>query len=416
MPATSVGTRLTGMDTQQLLDRWNRFAASKTLLLDSLLAAAIAAMAVLPELWEKMGPNVGWRLALGIVVCVAVAFRRTRPDAAGWIIAGTAFVHIAADARLSPAVSTAAVIGLYSMAAYGSVWGTRAALVLGIIGGLGSSGRFYAEAPESQTFEYNLVGASFLAALTAGIWAVGMLRRSRMREVQSLRERARLLELERVQEAELAANGERTRIAREMHDIIAHTLTVVIAQADGGRYAAADDPEAAARVLETIAENGRQALADMRSLLGVLREDGPREIRAVPGIADLPELVAAVSTGGLPVTLTSVGPERVVSVGCGLTAYRIVQESLTNVLKHAGIGVRADIELRWEVDELQITVSDDGRVDQVDEMDARPPAGGKGVLGMRERAELHGGSLHAGPHPARPGYRVHAVLPTGESL
>lgn len=408
---------MTGMDTQRLLDRWNRFAQSKRLLLDSLLAASLALVTVLPEFWEQMGPNVGWRLALGAVVCVAVAFRRTRPDAAGWVIAVSSFVHIGVDERISPAVSAAAVIGLYSMAAYGSVWGTRAALVLGIIGGLGASGRFYSAAPESEAFEYNLVGASFLGTFTAGIWAAGMLRRSRMREVQSLRERARLLELERVQEAELAANGERTRIAREMHDIIAHTLTVVIAQADGGRYAAANDPEAAARVLETIAENGRQALADMRSLLGVLREDEPREIRAVPGLADLPELVAVVRTGGLPVTVTSVGSERGVSVGCGLTAYRIVQESLTNVLKHAGMGARAAIELRWEVDELQITVSDDGRVDQVDEaVGARPHAGGKGVLGMRERAELHGGSLRAGPHRGGRGYRVHAVLPTGESV
>lgn len=405
------------MDTQRLLDRWNRFAQSKKLLLDSLMAAAIALVTVVPEFWEQMGANVGWRIALGTVVCVALAFRRTRPDAAGLVIAGAAFIHIAVDDQLSPAVTTTGIIALYSMAAYGSVWGTRAALVLGVLAGIGSSGRFYSEAPETRSFEYNAIGASFLAAITAGIWAVGMLRRSRMREVQSLRERARLLELERAQESELAAIGERTRIAREMHDIIAHTLTVVIAQADGGRYAAAKDPEAATRVLETIAENGRQALADMRSLLGVLREDGPREIRAVPGIADLPELVDAVRTGGLPVAFRSMGSERPVSVGCGLTAYRIVQESLTNVLKHAGMGASADVELRWETTELHITVDDDGRTDHVvTDADDTEKNGGKGVLGMRERAELHGGSLRAGRHLDHSGYRVHAVLPLGESL
>lgn len=405
------------MDTQRLLDRWNRFAQTKTLLLDSLLAAAIGLVAVVPELWEHMGANTAWRIVLGTVVCVALAFRRTWPDVAGLVIAGAAVAHIAIDSQLSPAVSVAGVIGLYSMAAYGSVWGTRAALVLGVLAGMGSTGRFFSDVPRSESFEYNIGNAAFLAAITAGVWAVGMLRRSRMREVHSLRERARLLELERVQEAELAAVGERTRIAREMHDIIAHTLTVVIAQADGGRYAAAKDPEAATRVLETIAENGRRALADMRSLLGVLREDGPREIRAVPGIADLPELVDRVRMGGLPVAFTTVGSERSVSVGCGLTAYRIVQESLTNVLKHAGLGAEAVIELRWDIDELQITVSDHGRAGSSGtRRQESAPAGGKGVLGMRERAELHGGSLRAGPHLDRPGYRVHAVLPTGGSL
>lgn len=404
------------MNTQRIVERWNRFAEPRTLLLDALLSLAIATVTVLPELWEQMGPNVWWRILLGAVCCVALAFRRTRPDLAGSVIALAAFVHIVVDEQLSPAVTVTAVIGLYSMAAYGSMWGTRAALVLGVLGGVGSSGRFYSEAPESRSFEYNAIGASFLAALTVGIWATGMLRRSRMREVTSLRERARLLELERAQEAELAAIGERTRIAREMHDIIAHTLTVVIAQADGGRYAAEQDPHAAARALETIADNGRQALADMRSLLGVLREEGPREVRAVPGIADLPDLLAVVRAGGLPVTYSVSGPEREVSVGCGLTTYRIIQESLTNVLKHAGLGVDAEVRLRWEPQELRITIIDDGRADEAVEADWVAPAGGKGVLGMRERAELHGGSLSAGPRPDRRGYQVEAILPTGEAL
>ena len=399
------------MSTQRILERWNGFAEPRRLLLDTLLAGAIALLTVVPELWEEMGDRVLWRILLGAMACGALAFRRTSPDIAGLVIAGVSFVHVAVDKNLSPAVATAALIGLYSMAAYGSVRGTRAALVLGICGGVAASGRFFSAARETPEFDYSLIDAAFLAAFAAGVWAVGMLRRTRMREVATLRERARLLELERAQEAELAAVGERTRIAREMHDIIAHTLTVVIAQADGGRYAAQQDPDVAVKVLATIADNGRQALSDMRALLGVLRDDGPRDIRAVPGIADLKDLVATVRSGGLPVRFQTFGQPRDVSTGCGLTAYRIVQESLTNILKHAGDGARADIELHWGEEELTITVTDDGRGRGNGVVDG----GGKGVLGMRERAELHGGSLQVGDRVDGAGHQVRAILPTGDS-
>jgi signal transduction histidine kinase len=397
------------MDTQRILERWYRFAEPHRLFLDALLAAVVALVTVVPEFWEHMGDRVAWRILLGVLTCVALAFRRTRPDASGIVIAGLALLHIGIDTNLSPAVGAAAVIGLYSMAAYGSARGTRAALILGIVGGVAASGKFFSAAEGALAFDYNIIDAVFLAAMSAGIWATGMLRRTRIREVATLRERARLLELERVQEAELAAVGERTRIAREMHDIIAHTLTVVIAQADGGRYAAEHDPAAATRALATIADNGRQALADMRSLLGVLRDDGPRDMRAVPGIGDLPELVDAVRAGGLPVRLETVGGPRDVSAGCGLTAFRIVQESLTNILKHAGADAAADVELQWGETDLTITVTDNGRGGGPGQVES----GGKGVLGMRERAELHGGTLRAGARSEGPGYRVSAVLPIG---
>ena len=403
------------MDFQRILQRWNRFAEPRRLLLDSLLAAALALLSVVPELWEHMGTPLVWRIAVGTVVCIAVAFRRTRPDASGLVIAVAAFAHLAVDERLSPAVMVAAVIGIYSMAAYGSTRGTQAALVIGLVGCVVSSGRLYSAADDTAAYEFTAPGAVSLGVIAVGIWATGMLRRTRLREVQGLRERARLLELERAQEAQIAANGERTRIAREMHDIIAHTLTVVIAQADGGRYAAQQDPDQAVKALVTIADNGRQALADMRSLLGVLRDDGPREIRAVPGIADIPELAESVRAGGLPVRLDSFGSAREVSVGCGLTAFRIVQESLTNILKHAGLGASAEVGLHWHTNELTIIVTDDGQgVAPTVGDDELRPVSGKGLLGMRERAELHGGTLQAGPRDDGPGYRVRASLPTGE--
>jgi signal transduction histidine kinase len=403
------------MDFQRIMQRWNRFAEPNRLLLDSLLAAAIALLSVVPELWEDMGERVAWRIALGILVCVAVAFRRTRPDLSGLVIAGAAFVHLVVDDAISPAVTVTAVIGLYSMAAYGSRRGTQIALVLGVCGSAASSGRFYSGAEGASPYEFTFAGAVSLGVIGVGLWTAGMLRRTRMREMQGLRERARLLELERAQEAELAAIGERTRIAREMHDIIAHTLTVVIAQADGGRYAAHQDSAAAVNALATIADNGRQALADMRSLLGVLRDDGPRDIRAVPGVADIPGLVETVRAGGLPIRTETVGIARDVSVGCGLTVYRIVQESLTNTLKHAGIGATACVELHWREGQLAVTVTDDGRgVPTTEGFGRQQGSGGKGLIGMRERAELHGGTLQAGARTEGPGYRVLAVLPTGD--
>ncbi|WP_016935844.1 sensor histidine kinase, partial [Rhodococcus sp. R1101] len=206
--------------------------------------------------------------------------------------------------------------------------------------------------------------------------------------MDALTERNRLLELERLKEAELAATQERTRIAREMHDIVAHSLTAIIAQADGGRYAAAANPQTAADVLGTIADTGRRALTDMRSLLSVLREDSPREFTTTPGVDDVPALVEQVRASGLEVALVVDGRVREVSDGFGLSVYRIVQESLTNVLKHAGPRAHARVCLEWRSEMLVVEIVDDGR-GAAALVEARP--GGQGLTGIEERARLHGG-------------------------
>nr|WP_277606631.1 sensor histidine kinase [Rhodococcus aetherivorans] len=223
----------------------------------------------------------------------------------------------------------------------------------------------------------------------------------------NLSERNRLLELEREKETELAALGERTRIAREMHDIVAHSLTVVIAQADGGRYAAPQHPEGAVSALTAIADTGRRALSDMRSLLAVLREDGPREFRVAPGPDDLDELIADLRGGGLDVEFTVTGPRRDLPAGTGLTVYRIVQEALTNVLRHAGPRAHVRVRLAWLPERVEVEIVDNGR-GAAALVEPRP--GGQGLIGMAERARLHGGAVSAGPAPGG-GYRVHALLP-----
>jgi signal transduction histidine kinase len=201
---------------------------------------------------------------------------------------------------------------------------------------------------------------------------------------------------------------ERARIAREMHDVVAHSLSVIVSQAQGGAYVAGSQPERAARALETIAETGREALADMRGLLGVLRADpdaaAPAPEDPQPGLADLPELVARVRAAGLPVELTETGTPRRLGAATGLAAYRLVQESLTNTLKHGGPAARAEVRLQWTDEELAVTVTDDG------DGPASTGAGGQGLVGMRERAAVVGGRAEAGPRPGG-GFAVTARFP-----
>ncbi|MDR2373022.1 MAG: sensor histidine kinase [Bifidobacteriaceae bacterium] len=201
---------------------------------------------------------------------------------------------------------------------------------------------------------------------------------------------------------------ERTRISREMHDIVGHSLSVMIAQADGGRYAAGNDPQAAVRALEAIAQTGRDALSDMRGIVRVLR-DGPEDetvqLKPTAHVRDIERLIEETRQAGLDVTLVRVGQPRYLPPGVGATLYRVTQEALTNVLKHAGPNVAVSVAERWTDTRIAITVSDDGRGA------AAPSDGtGHGLLGMRERAEMLGGIFRAGPGTAG-GFTVHVSVP-----
>jgi signal transduction histidine kinase len=201
---------------------------------------------------------------------------------------------------------------------------------------------------------------------------------------------------------------ERARISREMHDIVGHSLSVMIAQADGGRYAAVGDPQAAVRALEAIAQTGRDALADMRGIVRMLR-DGPADqtaqLKPTSHVKDLERLVEETRSAGLDLALVRVGSPRNLPPGVGATLYRVVQEALTNVLKHAGPKVAATVTERWETTRITITVSDDGRGAA-----AHGDGSGHGLVGMRERVEMLGGAFRAGPGPAG-GFTVKASVP-----
>ncbi|CAL9274823.1 hypothetical protein SUDANB5_03310 [Streptomyces sp. SudanB5_2050] len=249
--------------------------------------------------------------------------------------------------------------------------------------------------------------------LSLGVAAlIGVTVRTRRNYTAALEDRARRLETERDQQARIAAAAERARIAREMHDIIGHNLSVITGLADGGRYAAAKSPERAAQALDAIGSTSRQALGELRRLLDVLREDAPgrphsAELAPQPSLTDLAPLVDGVRRAGLPVRTTVHGrPD--LPAGRQLAVYRVIQEALTNTLKHAGPDATADIQLRYgEGGSVTLTVTDTGRAVRSDS-----PGDGRGLPGMRERTALYGGTLEAGPrpHPER-GWRVHLHLP-----
>jgi signal transduction histidine kinase len=236
-------------------------------------------------------------------------------------------------------------------------------------------------------------------------------RRSLAAQATALAARAKVLDSQLLA-AEAAVTAERMRILREMHDVIAHSLAIMIAQADGGSYVVADTA-AARRAFLTIGETGRAALTDTRRILGMLRhgDQGP-ELSPVPDKAPLDELVEQARRAGLEVSLIRVGDSRPLPSGSRLALYRICQEALTNVLKHGGEGVRVIVALSWTDAQVVLTVTDRGGagVPEVDPDADEPLAGlGLGLIGMRERAEIVGGTLDAAP--TEDGFRVRATIP-----
>ncbi len=403
-------------------------------LVDVLLAGLIALVTViLPVVLFAVFTDA--ELVVGLGLTLSLAWRRTVPLVTAGLVTlfGTLELGLAQD--FLPA-NFAVLVTIYSLAAFGPRWAGRAGLVVGLLGAFAAAYRFYFATPyfpipsATQYTPYGLgfnlgtglIVAGAIAVTVIAAWALGSLRRIRLQQVADLEERARLMGLEREQELRLAASGERTRIAREMHDVVAHSLSVVIAQADGGRYAGRAEPEAALGALEAIAGTGRQALSDMRGLLGVLRDDKDTTFVPQPDAATIPELVADVRASGLDVDLLVEGEPRRLPTGPGLAAYRIVQESLTNVLKHAGPASRAWVTLRWFEGHLDLSVIDDGRGASAAIADAETtgsvdgavtrtgPGPGHGVLGMQERATLYGGQFFAAPRSGG-GFGVHAWIP-----
>ncbi|HEX6544541.1 MAG TPA: sensor histidine kinase [Ktedonobacterales bacterium] len=416
MSSGFVGWRSARHRAEQL----GQWARAHPLVVDSLLALAIA----IPFGWWSLAEvfnaaRLPWSLVLGldvILIHTALAFRRVAPMRSFAVVslASLGLVLIPGVPVIPPSM----MVFLFSLYAYCAYDGWRWAPAFGLVVGAAGAGVLTAQLEISgQVTTVNVLpvvwfGTMFAAALAA--WSLGLFRRIQRAYVATLVDRAARAEAEREERAQRAVLDERARIAREMHDVIAHSLAVIVSQAQGGQYAARTDTRKAAEVLATIAESGRQALADMRGLLGVLRSDIPTTTGTMettsdsrtpqPSLRELPDLLAAVRAAGLPVHYNEVGAAFTLSPTAELAIYRVVQEALTNTLKHAGPDAHADVQFIWGSDGITITVRDTGHGHLAAE------GSGHGLIGMRERITAVGGSVTAEPSPGS-GFVVRAWLP-----
>jgi signal transduction histidine kinase len=356
---------------------------------------AVLAAASAPWVSFHAGRHAGtvWWIDAGLLI--PLILRRRLPEAVFLVLCGVALVQwlisipMPTDVTLLGAIYTVASERPRPVAIAATVIAEAGVVMASIRWGLGGS------------WERSLVGLSGLVAVAALLGTGVSSRRAHLAE---LLDRAARLEVERDQKAMIAAAAERARMAREMHDVIAHSLAVIVSLADGAQAKLAREPERAGEAIANVANVGRQALGETRRLLGVLRESELETSRAPqPGLGQLPALLEQVRSTGLQATLRFDGEPFEVPPGAELTVYRIVQEAATNTLKHASGAARFDVVVSYNRPSLCVEVVDDGT-------STRPPAGGGGgIRGMRERLALYGGSLSAGRGPAG-GWAVQAVL------
>ncbi|WP_193105320.1 sensor histidine kinase [Brachybacterium sp. FME24] len=352
----------------------------------------------------------GWWTLFAVPMFAAAAVCRIRPLLGVVIIGVLAVLHMAVN--IPVVVGDAMTFyAMFCAVAYGKPVVHGIGVGAGFLGVLAQASYW---ALVSLFDEYGGPGqavAAFFGLLLIGtitiiaVWALANLQRARVRQLALTRDRAEQAAREREQRTALAVADERARIAREMHDVVAHSLSVIIAQADGGRFVASQKPEKAAEVLTTIGETGRAALADMRSLLGVLRHEDETSFGPQPGPEMLHDLVERVRVAGLEVTVELDGGLEDLPQALGMSVFRLVQEALTNVLKHAGPGASAAVRISRTAQRLEIEILDDGQG-----IDPASDGQGHGTTGMRERMSVFGGTLQVGPLPSR-GYRVRAVVP-----
>ncbi|WP_084958332.1 sensor histidine kinase [Thermoactinospora rubra] len=379
----------------------------RALLLDSVLAAMVAAASV-AAFWLTDPVAAGaWQGTAGV----------RGPDVLGAVLVGLGCLPVAARRRWPLAALCASTVPHLVLAVLGYLWGFPGAaglvLAYSVAGGRGLAVALLGLAcallatlatvtlwPLPVTWNGALVWVVLLLAM----WAAGRAARLRRAYLRELQERAARLEAAREADTRAARAEERSRIARELHDVVAHHVSVMTVQAAAARRVLAEDPEQAREALTAIETTGRIAMREMRELVGLLRT--PAERGPQPGMDALPTLVEQMREAGLPTRLEVEGDPVPLPAGVDLAAYRLIQEGLTNTLRHAGAGAQATVTVRHAPAELEVAVLDDGRGARNGEVEG----GGHGLVGIRERVALYGGILSVGPRPGG-GFEIQARFP-----
>lgn len=356
------------------------------------------------------GPSsIATALPIAVVLSAVVALRRRMPEKMLVLAVAAGLAQLVLDVPSAPEDFAMLVI-IYTVAADGARWASRLALIGGLCAGTLAQLRW----PTEASGPGGVFIAIFQTVPFALAWVLGDSIRTRRAYLAQLEERAARLEKEREAQAKVAVAAERARIARELHDVVAHNVSVMVVQADGAAYVMDTAPDQARKALETISGTGRQALAEMRRLLGVLRtgehQEGGEYVPQ-PDVEQLDDLIEQCRTSGLPVDFKVEGTPRPLPSGVELTAYRIVQEALTNTRKHGGPNAGASVRLVYFDDGLGLLVEDDGKGAPHELYEEGGADGqGHGLIGMRERVGMVGGTLDAGPRPGG-GFRISALLP-----
>jgi signal transduction histidine kinase len=368
-------------------------------LLFDLMVAGFVAFLTLPI----GGPRLGAPALIGLAMAATMPLRRRYPLAVMAAVSALGLLQVllfppTADPR---PYDLAVLIAMYSVVKYGRRrWHGLLAAVPVVIGVVIEVAR-HADRAEASADPVRIWGESsaFLLAICAAVWLTAYTLRTRRLYVLGLEERAATAERERDHLATIAVAQERATIARELHDVVAHSMAVMIVQADGATYALDRDPEQARVAIKQVAATGREALEDMRRLVGVLRggaaEEAETADRRRAGLDQLGTLCDRARSAGLALSVTEDGARESLPAAVELTVFRIVQEALTNVLRHAGPGARVTLCLRYRPGAVGVEVTDDGGGRLATEA-VRPGGAGHGLVGMRERVAVHGGTFAAG--------------------
>ncbi|MER5641696.1 histidine kinase [Kitasatospora sp. NPDC002227] len=378
------------------MDRWRRRSVSPYLA-DSLLAllsAVVSAWAV----FHDGGGWPWWTYALAVSTALPLPWRRRAPWAVIQLCGVPAIALSVLAHSAQPQVELYMVISIYTVADRGKDWQRWTTLgVLTVANVLGT---------------YSINGMLFSLMMSVGSFVFGTLVRQNRRLAALERERAHELGLRAASDAARAVAEERGRIAREMHDILAHAVSLMVIQAEAGPVVVRSDPDRAIRAFDTIADSGRDAMVQLRRVLGVLKtEDAGPQLAPQPKLAELAVVAERVRGAGIEVDLDlPVEQQRTMPPDVETAAYRIVQEALTNTVKHSGAG-RVSVRLTLAGEMLEVAVADDGRGGGADR--GAGWSGGRGLVGIRERAAACGGQAWAGPREDGAGFLVSAKLPLG---